>query len=76
VPRLGRYLSGLIPSVLRPSQLYPGEVSGGAVEEKKTQKYSDIVSGVDFSPFAIETSGVGQSMLWISSLNSTVEWQL
>jgi len=32
-----------------------------AVEEKKTKKtYSDIVSCVDFSPFAIETSGVGR----------------
>jgi hypothetical protein len=27
-------------------------------EEKKVQKYSDIISGVDFVPVAIETSGV------------------
>ena len=29
-----------------------------AAEEKKINAYSDIVSDVDFSPFAIETSGV------------------
>ena len=35
-----------------------------AAEERKTQKYSDIISGVDFVPVAIETSGVwGQQAL-------------
>jgi len=56
VPRLGCYLSGHCRSVLRPSQQYPG--GSAAAEVKKTRKYSDIVSGVDFSPFAIETSEV------------------
>ena len=32
--------------------------AAAAAEEKKIRKYSDIVSGVDFSPVAIETSGV------------------
>jgi len=27
-------------------------------DRRKTRKYYDIVSGVDFSPFATETSGV------------------
>lgn len=32
--------------------------AAAAAEEKKIQKYSDIISGVDFVPVAIETSGV------------------
>ena len=27
-------------------------------EEKKSSKYLDLISGVDFVPFAVETSGV------------------
>ena len=34
------------------------QVGSVAAEEKKIHKYSDIVLGVDFSSFAIETSGV------------------
>jgi len=48
--------------IKRSSQQYPA--AAAAAEEKKSRKYSDIVSGVDFSPFAIETSGVwGKSLL-------------
>jgi hypothetical protein len=32
--------------------------AAAAAEEKKMRKYSDIISGVDFAPVAIETSGV------------------
>jgi hypothetical protein len=32
--------------------------AAASAEEKKTRKYSDIISGVDFVPVAIETSGV------------------
>jgi len=56
VPHLRCYLSGHCRSVLRPSQQYPG--GSAAAEENNSRKYSDIVSGVDFSPFAIETSKV------------------
>jgi len=58
VPRLGCYLSGHIRSVLRPSQQYQVESAAAAAEEKMTRKYSEISSGVDLSPFVIETSGV------------------
>ena len=33
-------------------------IAAAAAEAKKTQKYADIISGVDFVPVAIETSGV------------------
>ena len=33
-------------------------LAAAAAEAKKTQKYADIISGVDFVPVAIETSGV------------------
>ena len=32
--------------------------AAAAAEAKKVQKYSDIINGVDFTPVAIETSGV------------------
>jgi hypothetical protein len=32
--------------------------AAASAEEKKSRKYSDIISGVDFIPFAVETSGV------------------
>ena len=44
-------------SYVQASSIQAGSAAAAA-EEKKTRKYSDIVSGVDFSPFAIETSGV------------------
>ena len=34
-----------------------GDGGAAAAEEKKMRKYSDIISGVDFAPVAIETSG-------------------
>jgi hypothetical protein len=39
------------------SGLQAGSAAATA-EEKKSSKYSDLISGVDFVPFAIETSGV------------------
>ena len=33
-------------------------LAAAAAEAKKKQKYADIISGVDFVPVAIETSGV------------------
>jgi len=39
------------------SQQHPGW-SAAAAAENLTRKYADIASGVDFSPFAIETSKV------------------
>ena len=32
--------------------------SAAAAEQQKQQKYADIIAGVDFVPFAIETSSV------------------
>jgi len=56
VPRLGGYLSGQIRSV-QANSIQAG-LSSSADEERKTRKYSDIVPGVNFSPFAVKTSGV------------------
>jgi hypothetical protein len=33
-------------------------LAAAAAEAKKSQKYADIISGVDFVPVAIETSGI------------------
>ena len=43
--------------------------AAAVAEQKKSQKYADIISGVDFAPFAIETSGVWGS----SALNLVAE---
>ena len=32
--------------------------AGSAAERKKQQKYADVITGIDFVPVAIETSGV------------------
>jgi len=44
-------------------------------EEKKTVKYSDIVSGVDFSKFAIENSGVWRkhALDLVTEINRRIE---
>ncbi len=50
------------PNTFAMSHLSSSSTTAGSAattaETKKTQKYSDIISGVDFIPVAIETSGV------------------
>jgi len=48
------------PDTFTESYVQANSVQAGsaAAEEKMSRKYSDVVSGVDFSPSAIETSGV------------------
>ena len=50
------------PDTFAQSHVQASSIRAGSAaavaEEKKTQKYSDIISGVDFVPVAIETSGV------------------
>jgi len=43
------------PDTLAQSYIQASSIQAESAEEKKTQTYSDIVSGVNFSPFAIET---------------------
>ncbi len=44
----------LLPS---PTNAQPPLRPEATTEIKKTKKYSDIIHGVDFTPYAIETSG-------------------
>jgi hypothetical protein len=44
-------------SHIQASSIQAGLAAAAAVA-KKSQKYDDIISGVDFVPLAIETSGV------------------
>ena len=44
-------------SYVQASSIQAGSAAAAA-EVKKSQKYADIIAGVDFVPFAIETSGV------------------
>ena len=50
------------PDTFAQSHIQASNVRAGSAaataEEKKLQKYADIISGVDFVPVAIETSGV------------------
>ena len=50
------------PDTFAQSQVQASSCQAGsaaaAAEEKKMRKYSDIISGVDFTPVAVETSGV------------------
>ena len=50
------------PDTFSQSHVHASSMQAGsaaaAAEEKKMRKYSDIISGVDFAPVAIETSGV------------------
>jgi len=62
--RRGRCLAwdATCPDTFAVSHLQSSSTQAGlaaaAAETKKTQKYADIIAGVDFSPVAIETSGV------------------
>jgi len=54
VPRLGTLP---VQSYVQASSIQAGSVVVAA-EEKKTQKYSNILSDVDFSPFTNKTAGL------------------
>jgi len=42
-----------------PAYMQPRGCSVAASDEiNKTEKYNDVISGVDFAPVAIETSGI------------------
>jgi hypothetical protein len=56
------------PDTFAKSHLSASSTGAGSAaataEDKKKQKYADIMTGVDFQPFAIETTGVwGESAL-------------
>ena len=59
MPRLGRHLGRhtYASSHVQASSAQAGSAAATA-ELLKSQKYADIIAGVDFVPVAIETSGV------------------
>jgi len=70
--RLPTFTSSL--TSIQSSSNRAGSRGAAVAADEKIRKYFDIVSGVDFSPFAIETSGVacGESMIWNLSPKSAV----
>ncbi|HSN23572.1 MAG TPA: hypothetical protein VLS45_05305 [Methylomicrobium sp.] len=58
MPRVGRHLSQHLRLLACAGQKLSGWICGSGGEQLKSQKYADIIAGVDFVPFAVETSGV------------------